>query len=79
MLSRVTNIIFIYCEIISFHGHEISWFDNDGHVRGILMNSWISNYINITKVNTYFVGILNSWIALPTKNMKNVQQIEMIS
>ena len=25
---------------------------------------------NITKVNEYFVGILNSWIALPTKNTK---------
>ena len=35
---------------------------------------------NITKVNEYFVGILNSWIALPTKNTKlNVQRVKMIS
>jgi len=27
--------------------------------------------LNITKVNRYFVGILNSWIALPTKYIKN--------
>ena len=28
----------------------------------------------ITKANKYFVGILNSWVALPMKNMKlNVQ------
>jgi len=30
---------------------------------------------NITKVKNYFVGILNSWLALPTKFMKlNVQR-----
>jgi len=35
---------------------------------------------NITKVNKYFVGILNLSIALPTKNTKlNVQQIKRIS
>jgi len=34
----------------------------------------------ITKANKYFVGILNSWVALPMKNMKlNVQWIKMIS
>ena len=34
----------------------------------------------ITKVNKYFIGILNSWIVmLPTKYTKlNVQQIKMI-
>ena len=35
---------------------------------------------NITKVNIYFVGILNSCIGLPTKYIKlNVQRIKMIS
>jgi len=34
-----------YCEIISFCGHQISWFDDIGHVRGHL-NSWISNYMH---------------------------------
>jgi len=33
-----------YCEIILFRGHEISWFDDIGHVRGHL-HSWILNYI----------------------------------
>jgi len=34
----------------------------------------------ITTVNKYFGGILNMWIALPTKIMKlNVQQIKMFS
>jgi len=34
---------------------------------------------NITKVNNYFVGILNLWIALPTKNTKlNVQRMKNI-
>ena len=32
------------------------------------------------KVNKYFVGILNLWIALPTRKTKlNVQEIKMIS
>jgi len=36
--------------------------------------------LNITKVNKYFVGILNSWNVIPTKYTKiNVQQIKMIS
>jgi len=36
--------------------------------------------LKITKVNKYFVGILNSWIVLLTKYTKlNVQQIKMIS
>jgi len=29
-----------YCEIILFRAHKISWFDDDGQVRGHL-NSWI--------------------------------------
>ena len=34
----------------------------------------------ITKVNKYFVGYLNTWIALTTKNTKlNVQRIKIIS
>jgi len=34
----------------------------------------ITCIFNITKVNKYFVGILNSWIVLPTKYTKlNVQ------
>jgi len=32
---------------------------------------------NISTLNKYFCGILNSWIALPTK--LNVQQIKVIS
>jgi len=35
---------------------------------------------NIIEVNKYFIGFLNSWIALPTNYTKsNVQQILMIS
>ena len=35
---------------------------------------------SITKLNKFFVGILNSWIALPMKNTKlNVQRIKVIS
>ena len=52
------------------------WFDDCGHVRGHL-NSWILNYINYYLMNKYFVGILNSWIDMPTK--LNVQRIKMIS
>jgi len=25
-----------YCEFILFHGHKLSWFDDDGHLRGHL-------------------------------------------
>jgi len=40
----------------------------------------ITCIFNITKVNKYFVGILNSWIVLLTKYTKlNVQWIEMMS
>jgi len=44
--------------------YEISWFDDIGHVCGHAFQ----NICNITKVNNYFVGILNLWIALPMKN-----------
>ena len=48
-----------------------SCFDDDGHVRGQL---------NITKVNNYFVAILNLWIIVPTNYTKlNVRGIKMIS
>jgi len=40
----------------------------------------ISIFLNIAKMNKYFVGILNSWIALPTKDTKfNVQPKKMMS
>ena len=49
----------------------------------IMMNTWIREFqiiSSITKVNNNFVGILISWIALPTKNIElNVQRITMIS
>jgi len=48
----------------------------------MLVDTWICRFqimFNITKVNKYFVGILNSWIALPKKDTKsNVQQIKII-
>ena len=51
-------------------------------IMGMLLDTWIRGFKNIhkiTKVNTCFVGILNSWIALPTKNTKyNVQWIKLI-
>jgi len=35
-------------------------------------------FINTQKVNKYFIGILNSWTALPTVYTKfNVQQIKL--
>ena len=35
------------------------------------VDSWIVDFKrNITEVNKYFVANVNSWIALPTKNMK---------
>jgi len=39
-LTQDSTIIRLYCEIILYRGHEISWFNYDGHVRGHL-NSWI--------------------------------------
>ena len=55
----------IYCEIISFHGHKILWFEYDGHVRANLI---------------YIVWILNLCIVLPIKDEKlNVQGIKMFS
>jgi len=50
----------------------------------MLMYTWICGFklyalLNL-KANKYLVGILNSWIALPTKHMLlNVQRIKMIS
>ena len=74
--SKKTHHVYMYCEIIQFRGHEITWFDDIGHVHGHL-NLWISNFIqmyNIAKVNNYLVRIFNLCIALPTKYTKlNVQ------
>ena len=43
----------------------------------MLVDTWIcefSNNTQNTKVNKYFIGILNSWILRPTKYIKfNVQ------
>jgi len=38
------NASLLYCEIIECRGHELSWFDKIGHVRGHL-NSWSLNYM----------------------------------
>jgi len=51
------------------------------YVKSVTMQSPCGFRIirNIAKVNKYFVGIFNLWIALPTENTKiNVQQINMI-
>ena len=53
-------------------------FDDDEHVCGHLNSrtSIIFYILNITKVNKYFIEILNSWIVLPTKKTKlKIQQI----
>ena len=50
------------------------WFDDDGHVGGHFGIRGFQIILNTTKVNKYFVGILNLWIVLPTKYTKlNVQ------
>jgi len=45
-------------------------------------DSWLCGFLNIyktTKLNKYFIGILNLCIVLPTQNTKlNVQQIKII-
>ena len=42
-----------YWEIILLHGHEFSWLDDDGHVRG-LFNSWIFKlYAQLLNVNLW--------------------------
>ena len=47
-----------------------SWFDDNEHVSGHL-NSWILKLeCNNTALNNYYVGILNSWIAIPTRYTK---------
>jgi len=53
------------------------WFDDDGHNRGL----WNLSIFKFNKqlLNQHFIRILNSWIALPTKNSKlNVQRTKMI-
>ena len=58
--SGTTVKSFLFC------GHQISLIDDNGHVRG----PWLCGFqiiFNITKVNKYFVGIFNKWIALPMK------------
>jgi len=52
---------------------QISWFDGIG--RGPVICGF-QIICNVTEVNKYLVGIINSWIALPTIYTKlNVQQI----
>jgi len=66
----------VYCQIIQFLGDEISWNDDIGHVPRHLI-SWISNVCTITKVNKYFVEILNSLTAPPMKyTTLNVNEYE---
>jgi len=80
--SPSTLIHRTFCKIILFYGHEMSWFDDDEQVRGH-MNTWIVKYTlnyQITELNKYFVGILNSWIVLPTKyTTLNVEQLKRVS
>jgi len=70
-----------YCEIIKFHGHEVSWLIDD--IMDMFMDTWNREFqfmCNITEVNKCFVGILNSWIVFLTKYMElNIQRISMIS
>jgi len=47
-VSQLTKI-YMYCEIILFRGHQISWIDNYGRVCGHL-NLWII-FFYITNVN----------------------------
>jgi len=48
----------------------------------MFVDTWICGFqimCSNNNMNKYFIGILNSWIALPTKYMKlNVQRILMI-
>jgi len=66
----------IYCEIILFCGHEhfvVWWWWT---CSWTLINSQIKHAT--VNINQYFVGILNSWIVLPTKYTKlNIQQTKM--
>jgi len=60
-----------YCEIFLFRGHEISWFDDDEHVRGHLPGKFVDFKIKHTTIK------LNHWIVIPTKYRKlNVQRIK---
>jgi len=69
----------MYCEIILFCGHEISWFDDIWHVVDTVIRE-LKIICNISEGNNYFVEILNSWVALPTKYTKvNVQWIKVIT
>ena len=43
------------------------------NIMDMFMDIWICGFqimCNITKVKKYFVGILNLWTALPTKDKK---------
>jgi len=53
-------------------GHEILWFDDNGHVREhlILWIFLIKNNLTKLNIDNYFIKILNLWIALLRKNMK---------
>jgi len=67
----------MYCEIILFHGHKILWIDDNRHVRDTKICVFQITF-DIIRVNKYFVGILNSWIAQITKYTKvNVQWIKI--
>jgi len=64
--------------IISFYRYKMLTFDNNLYVHGHL-NRWFQITRNITEVNKYLSGILNSWLVLPMKYEKlNVQWIKMI-
>ena len=41
--------VHMYCEIILFHEHELSWLDDETYIRGFQITC------KINKVNQYFV------------------------
>jgi len=94
-LSKISLSAATSCEPVIDHTRTIlvlltvkSFHFMDTKVRGLstldmfgdTWTRWFQIICKITKMNKYFVGILNYGIALPTKYLKlNVQRIKMIS
>jgi len=51
---------------------KFSWLKTMDMRVGTLIH-WFQIKHNITKVNEYFVGMINSWIALPTKKKHEIK------
>jgi len=63
-----------YCDIIEFHGQDISWLDDNSHGLWTLDCMYVKIMRKISKLN--FVDVLNLWNALHTKYIKlNVERI----